>query len=93
MRFRHFRDAALLRLLERYDAAALQAAILEAPERDVPHPNAVGLALERRREQQGAAPPVAMTLPAHVRDRDAPVRPHAPRAACQPSRSSPGGRH
>ncbi len=69
--------AALLRLLERYDAAALQAAILEALERDVPHPNAVGLALERRREQQGAAPPVAMTLPAHVRDRDAPVRPHA----------------
>jgi transposase len=69
--------AALLRLLERYDAAALQAAILEALERDVPHPNAVRLALERRREQQGAAPPVAMTLPAHVRDRDAPVRPHA----------------
>jgi transposase len=69
--------AALLRLLERYDAAALQAAILEALERDVPHPNAVRLALERRREQQGAAPPVAMTLPAHVRDRDAPVQPHA----------------
>jgi transposase len=69
--------AALLRLLERYDAAALQAAILDALERDVPHPNAVRLALERRREQQGAAPPVAMTLPAHVRDRDAPVRPHA----------------
>ena len=69
--------AALLRLLERYDAAALQAAILEALERDVPHPNAVRLALERRREQQGAAPPVALTLPAHVRDRDAPVRPHA----------------
>jgi transposase len=69
--------AALLRLLERYDAAALQVAILEALERDVPHPNAVRLALERRREQQGAAPPVAMTLPAHVRDRDKPVRPHA----------------
>ena len=70
--------AALLRLLERYDAAALQAAILEALERDVPHPNAVRLALERRREQQGAAPPpVAMTPPAHVRDRDEPVRPHA----------------
>jgi transposase len=69
--------AALLRLLERYDAAALQAAILEALEGDVPHPNTVRLALERRRERQGAAPPVAMTLPAHVRNRDAPVRPHA----------------
>jgi hypothetical protein len=30
--------AGLLRLLERYDAAAVQAAILEALERDVPHP-------------------------------------------------------
>src|ERR1700690_898236 len=45
--------AALLRLLERYDAAALQAAILEAVERDVPHPNAVRFALERHRQQHG----------------------------------------
>ena len=35
--------AALLRLLDRYGAADLQAAILEALERDVPHPNAVRL--------------------------------------------------
>ena len=48
--------AALLRLLERYGAAALQAAILEALERDVPHPNAVRLALERAREAQRPAP-------------------------------------
>ena len=45
--------AALMRLLDRYGAAELQAAILEALERDVPHPNAVRLALERRREQRG----------------------------------------
>jgi hypothetical protein len=69
--------AGLLRLLDRYDAAALQTAILEALERDVPHPNAVRFALERQREQQGDAPPIAIVLPAHVRDRDAPVRPHA----------------
>jgi Mu transposase-like protein len=69
--------AALLRLLERYGAADLQAAITQALECDVPHPNAVRLALERRREQHGDAPPVAVVLPAHVRDRDAPVRPHA----------------
>ena len=69
--------AALLRLLERYEAAALQEAILEALERDVPDANAVRIALERRLDQQGAAPPVAVTLPAHVRDRDKPVRPHA----------------
>jgi transposase len=69
--------AGLLRLLDRYDAAAVQAAILETLQRDTPHPNAVRLALERQREQQGEAPPVAIVLPAHVRDRDTPVRPHA----------------
>lgn len=69
--------AALLRLLDRYGAAALQPAILEALERDVPHPNAVRLALERAREDSGQPPPVALVLPAHVAQRDAPVRPHA----------------
>jgi hypothetical protein len=69
--------AALMRLLERYGAAAVQDAILEALLRGVPHPNAVRLALERQRQQLGAAPPVALVLPAHMRDRDAPVRPHA----------------
>jgi hypothetical protein len=69
--------AALLRLLERYDATALQAAILEAVERDLPHPNAVRFALERQRQQHGGDPPVAMVLPAHVQARDRPVRPHA----------------
>jgi transposase len=69
--------AGLLRLLDRYDTAALQAAILEAVERDVPHPNAVRFALERQRQQHGGEPPVAMVLPAHVQARDRPVRPHA----------------
>ena len=67
----------LLRLLERFGADELQAAILEALERGVPHPNAVRLALERRREQRGQAPPVAMLLPEHVVARDAPVRTHS----------------
>jgi transposase/phosphoglycolate phosphatase-like HAD superfamily hydrolase len=67
----------LQRLLERYGAAELQAAIPEALARDVPHPNAVRLALERRREQRGEAPPTAIVMPAHVRARDVPVRPHA----------------
>jgi DNA replication protein DnaC len=56
----------LQRLLDRYGAAELQAAILEALVRDVPHPNAVRLALEQRRAQRGDAPPVAVELPAHV---------------------------
>jgi hypothetical protein len=69
--------AALLRLLDRYGAAALQAAVIDALERDVPHPNAVRLALERAREAAGQPPPVALVLPEHVARRDAPVRPHA----------------
>jgi transposase len=68
--------AALLRLLDRYGAGELEAAIREAIERGVPHPNAVRLALERRREQRQEAPPVAVDLPAHVKARDAPVTPH-----------------
>jgi hypothetical protein len=67
----------LTRLLDRYGAADLQAAIREALERDVPHPNAVRLALERRREQRGETPPIDIDLPAEVRARDAPVQPHA----------------
>ena len=66
----------LQRLLDRYGAAELQAAILEALARDVPHSNAVRLALERRREQRGEAPPIAIAMPAHVQARDVPVRPH-----------------
>jgi hypothetical protein len=69
--------AALLRLLDRYGAAALQRAILDALQRDVPHPNAVRLTLERAREDSGQPPPVALVLPEHVARRDAPVRPHA----------------
>ena len=66
----------LQRLLERYGAAELQAAIPEALARGVPHPNAVRLALERRREQRGEAPPIAITMPAHVQARDVPLPPH-----------------
>jgi hypothetical protein len=68
--------AALLRLLERYGAAELDAAIREAIERGVPHPNAVRLVLEHRRELRQEAPPVAVILPEHVKARDGPVQPH-----------------
>ena len=69
--------AALMRLLAQTGAADLQADILEALERDVPHPNAVRLALARQREQRGEAPSIGVVLPAHVQARDAPVQPHA----------------
>ena len=66
----------LMRLLDRYGARALQAAINEALQRGVAHPNAVRLALERAREAAGQPPPVALVLPEHVARRDAPVRAH-----------------
>lgn len=69
--------AELMRLLDRYAAAALQAALLEALARGVPHPNAVRLALEHARERSGQPPPLALVLPEHVARRDAPVRTHA----------------
>ncbi|WP_462331118.1 IS21 family transposase [Thiohalocapsa halophila] len=68
--------ATLLRLLERYGAAELEAAIAEALARNVPHPNAVRLALERRREQREQPPPLAITLPDDQRVRDVVVTPH-----------------
>jgi hypothetical protein len=42
----------------------------------VQHPNAVRLALERRRQAQAEPPPLAVCLPDHVKRRDVPVRPH-----------------
>jgi hypothetical protein len=69
-------SASLLRLLDRYGAAELQAAIGEALSRGVPHPNAVRLALERRREQRDQAPPLAVELPADPRVKRLVVKPH-----------------
>src|SRR5882672_11333873 len=66
---------AMLRLLDRYGAAELQAAIIEAIDRNVPHPSAVRLALERRRHERQQLPPVAANLPDHVQARDVAVRP------------------
>ena len=68
--------ASLLRLLDRYGAAELQAAIQDALARNVPHPNAVRLALERHREELHLPPPVAVSLPQHVQQRDKPIKPH-----------------
>ncbi len=68
--------SALTALLGRYGARALEAAIAEALQRGVPHPNAVRLALERAREAAGTPPPVVLVLPEHVARRDAPVRTH-----------------
>jgi transposase len=68
---------ALTDLLERYGVAEFEAAIADALGRGVPHPNAVRLALERRRQAKAEPPPLAVNLPDHVKRRDVPVRPHA----------------
>ena len=60
-----------------YGAGELAVAIDEALARGVPHPNAVRLALERRRQTRNVPPPVAVPLPEHMKHKDVPVRPHA----------------
>jgi len=69
--------ASLLRLLDSYGAAEVEAAIQEALQREVPHPNAVRLSLQRRREQRDQPPPLAITLPDKAQVRNLVVRPHA----------------
>lgn len=67
---------ALTDLLERYGVSELTAAIADALGRGVPHPNAVRLALERRRQAHAQPPPLPVPLPDHVKRRDVHVRPH-----------------
>jgi transposase len=68
--------AALLRLLERFGATELNAAIDEALARGVPHPNAVHLALERRRAERELPPPMPVHLSEQAKQRDTSVTPH-----------------
>ncbi|MGZ8160259.1 MAG: hypothetical protein ACXWT4_15825 [Methylobacter sp.] len=69
-------STALLNLLDRYGVVELQAAVQDALQRGVPHPNAVRLALERQREARELPPPVEITLPSHVQNRDTIIQPH-----------------
>jgi len=65
------------KLLDRYGAKPMQAAVLEALARDVPHTNAVRLALERAREATRAPPPVDTTLSERARSLDVTVQAHS----------------
>lgn len=69
--------ANLLLLLDDYGAVELEAAIQEALKKDVPHPNAVRISLQKRREQQQKLPPVQLDLPDDQRVRNQAVRPHS----------------
>ncbi|MBK9362870.1 MAG: transposase [Rubrivivax sp.] len=66
----------LSRLLDRYGATPMQPAVLEALARDVPHPNAVRLALERAREATRTPPPVDTPLSERARSMDVMVQAH-----------------
>lgn len=68
--------ASLLRLLDRYGASALENAIKDALRQQVPHPNAVRIALEKQRHERDQPPPLAITLPDKPQVRDLAVRPH-----------------
>lgn len=52
----------LVQLLECYGHAELEIAIKEALSRNVPHPNAVRLSLEKRREEANIPPPLPLEL-------------------------------
>lgn len=67
----------LVTLLDQYGSKALEQAVNEALSRDVPHPNAVRLSLEKHREEHNQLPPIAITLPNDERVRELTVRPHA----------------
>ena len=79
----------LERLLDRYAAAELEQAVMEALQRDVPHPNAVRQSLERRREQRHLPPPVAIALPDNEKARNIVVR-SAPLAVHDQLHDQPG---
>jgi len=65
------------RLMDRYGARPMQAAVVEALARDVPHPNAVRLALERARHADQTPPPVDTPLSDRARSLDVTVQAHA----------------
>jgi len=66
----------LLQLLDSYGSIELEAAIVEALSYNVPHPNAVRISLEKRREQRQQLPPVILNLPNDERVRGLVVRSH-----------------
>ncbi len=67
--------ADLADLLDQFGAAELQAGIAEALKQNVPHPNAVRIALERRRDKRRRPPAMHSNLSKAARDRDVTIRP------------------
>jgi transposase len=68
---------ALVRLLDLYGAAALEAAVREAIARDAPHVGAVRQVLDQSRSRQGRPPALGAAIGSDPRIRDIVVKPHA----------------
>ena len=66
----------LLRLLDRYGQAELALAVDAAMKKEIPHPNAVRQALQKRWDEQKLPPPVPVSLPKDKRVRDLSVKTH-----------------
>ena len=67
---------ALLRLVDRYGAQAVEDAITEVLKTGASHPNSVRLILERNRKSQGMEPPLPLSLPDDPRIQNLTVRAH-----------------
>ena len=66
----------LMLLLDAYGATELEMAMIEALDHQMPHPNAVRLSLDRRRELLQCSVSIRADLPSDPRVRDSVVRPH-----------------
>jgi len=66
----------LLSLLDDYGASALDEAMKDALGRNVPHPNAVRLSLQRRQDERQQEPLVALSLSDDKRVTELVVKPH-----------------
>ena len=69
--------ASLLRLVETWGAAAVEEATQEVVAADALHVAAVRQVLERRAQEAGTPPPLAVELPDDPKVRDIHVTPHA----------------
>jgi Mn-containing catalase len=63
-------------MLDHYGVQAIQEAVVEALRRDVPHHNAVRLALERARQERRDSPLVVPQLSERAKRMDVTVKPH-----------------
>ena len=63
-------------MLDHYGVQAMQEAVVEALRRDVPHHNALRLALERARQERRDCPLVVPQLSERAKRMDVTVKPH-----------------